>query len=187
VAGFARARKSTTPKRLGVRLYTERAIDSPARTKVFATDLQLRHQSKPMTGEVMSEKKRLNRRSFMTRVVGAAAAIGATAAVTGEAAAQNYTGRTDSDTGSYADRAGYGRTGLTDNDSGNGSDRAGYGRGGGGGGGGTTGLTDSDAGGNADRAGNGRGATRNSPTGLTDGDSGSYADRASYGRGPRRG
>ncbi len=42
----------------------------------------------------MSEKKRLNRRSFMSRVAGAAAlAGGASALVTGEAAAQNYTGR----------------------------------------------------------------------------------------------
>ena len=127
----------------------------------------------------MSEKKRLNRRSFLERVAGTAALVGgAGAIVTGEAAAQNYTGRTDSDSGGNADRAGYGRTGLTDSDSGNGSDRAGYGRGGGGGGGGT-GLTDSDTGNGADRAGNGRGnGGGGGRTGLTASDSGGHADRA---------
>src|SRR5690606_3901680 len=137
-------------------------------------------------GGFMSEKKKLNRRSFMSRIAGGALiAGGATVMISGKAAPQNYTGRTDNDSGSYAERAGYGRTGLTDSDTGGGSDRAGYGRGGGGGGG-RTGWTDTDSGGNADNAGNGRGATRNSPTGLTDGDGGSAADRASYGRGPRR-
>ncbi len=124
----------------------------------------------------MSEKKKLNRRSFMARIAGGVAiAGGATALVTGKAEAQNYTGRTDNDSGSNADRGGYGRTGLTDSDSGNGADRAGYGLGGNTGGRGRTGLTDSDSGGNADNAGNGRGATRNSASGLTDGDSGSAA------------
>jgi hypothetical protein len=41
---------------------------------------------------------------------------------------QNYTGRTDSDSGSNADRSGYARTGVSNSDSGAGSDRAGYGR-----------------------------------------------------------
>jgi hypothetical protein len=135
-------------------------------------------------GGIMSEKKKLNRRSFMARIAGGAViAGGATALVTGKAEAQNQTGRTDSDSGNNADRAGYGRTGMTDSDSGNGADRASYGRGGGGN---RTGWTDTDSGGNADNAGNGRGATRSNPTGLTDGDSGSAADRGNYGRGQRR-
>jgi hypothetical protein len=71
---------------------------------------------------VSEENKRLSRRSFMSRVVGAAViAGGATALVTGQASAQanpNYTGRTDADSGSAADRAGYGRTGITDSDGG---------------------------------------------------------------------
>src|SRR5262245_32048024 len=97
----------------------------------------------------MSDKKRpLNRRSFMSRVAGAAMiAVGAGAVVTGTASAQNYTGHTDSDSGSHADRAGYGRTGVTDRDSGNGADRAGYGRGG------QSGVTDNDSGQYADPAG----------------------------------
>ena len=83
------------------------------------------------------KKKRLNRRSFMSRVAGAAiVAGGATATITGQAQAQNYTGRTDNDTGANADQAGHGRgtatgrqTGITDGDSGTHADRAGYGRG----------------------------------------------------------
>jgi hypothetical protein len=183
-------------------------IDSLARDEVFATGSQGERSFR--RGLAMSdEKKRLNRRSFMSRVAGAAViAGGATAIVTGEAAAQNYTGRTDGDSGSYADRAGYGRTGITDGDSGSGSDRAGYGRGGGGssgcsdsdsgtyadpggqgrrcGGGGGTGYTDSDSGAMADPAGNGRGPRRSASTGLTDADSGSTADNAGYGRGSDR-
>src|SRR5262245_31129459 len=111
------------------------------------------------------EKKRLNRRSFMSRVAGAAVIAGSAAGVvTGEARAQNYTGHTDRDSGSNADRAGYGRTGVTDRDSGNGADRAGYGRGG------QSGVSDSDSGQYADPAGRGRGSS-----GLTDNDSGQYA------------
>ena len=60
----------------------------------------------------MAKKGKLSRRSFLTRVAGTAIATGAAASVTGGAIAQNYTGRTDSDTGSYADRGGYGRTGA---------------------------------------------------------------------------
>ena len=52
----------------------------------------------------MAKKGKLSRRSFLTRVAGTAIATGAAASVTGGAIAQNYTGRTDSDTGSYADR-----------------------------------------------------------------------------------
>lgn len=142
----------------------------------------------------MSEKKRLNRRSFLGRVAGSAALVGsASALVTGEAAAQNQTGRTDSDSGNGADRPGYGRTGLTDSDSGNGADRPGYGRRGSGG----TGITDRDP---TDASGNGRGTgvTDSDPTdasgagrggsrsGLTDSDSGTNADRAGNGRGATR-
>src|SRR5215468_4211666 len=107
-------------------------------------------------------KKRLNRRSFMSRVAGAAMlAGGAAGVVTGAAKAQNYTGRTDSDSGSNADRSGYGRTGISDSDSGAGSDRPGYGRGG------HAGVTDHDTGVGADPAGRGRGNS-----GITDSDSG---------------
>ena len=63
--------------------------------------------------------------------------------IAGEAQAQQRpTGRTDSDSGSYADLGGYGRTGRTDSDP---YDRAGYGIGGGGGGY-TSGCSDSDGG-----------------------------------------
>lgn len=104
-----------------------------------------------------SPKRRLNRRSFVGRVAGAA--------LTGAAAtahAQTYTGRTDSDSGSAADRAGYGRaaSGITDNDSGAGADAPGNGRGG-------SGLTDSDQGANADPAGRGRGRRLHRPS-VTD-------------------
>ena len=92
--------------------------------------------------EKKTEKKPLNRRSFMSRVAGATVlAGGAAAVVTGEASAQNYTGHTDSDTGNGADRSGYGRTGNTDTDSGNGRGSiAGYGRG-------AQSATDADSGG----------------------------------------
>ncbi|MEN0652757.1 MULTISPECIES: hypothetical protein [Hyphobacterium] len=83
-----------------------------------------------------------------------------------------YTGYTDTDTGTNADRAGYGNgglaqyrrySGLTDSDRGTNADAAGYGRGsqsgrGSGGGSGYTGLTDADNGANADTAGYGRGS-----------------------------
>ena len=106
----------------------------------------------------MAKKGKLSRRSFLGRVAGTAIATGAAATVSGAANAQNYTGRTDSDTGSYADRAGYGRTGRTDSDSGSGADRVGYGRGT------RSGVTDSDP---SDAVGNGRGRRA---TGLTDSD-----------------
>ena len=137
----------------------------------------------------MAKKGTLSRRSFLTTVAGTAALAGATSVVTGSAQAQNYTGNTDSDTGSYADRAGYGRTGYTDSDGGSNADRAGYGRGGG-----RTGITDSDSGSYADAAGNGRGSSGvtdsdpNDPvgngrggrrSGQTDSDTGSYADAPS--------
>ena len=126
------------------------------------------------------KKKPLNRRSFMASVLGGAAvAGGASSLIAGEARAQQRpTGRTDGDSGSYADRGGYGRTGMTDSDP---YDRAGYGVGGGGGG--RTGLSDSDP---VDAAGNGRGGSRGR-TGISDSDSGSNADAAGEGRGPPRG
>ena len=53
-----------------------------------------------------SKKKRLNRRSFMATILGGAAATGASGLIAGGAQAQQRpTGRTDSDSGSYADRA----------------------------------------------------------------------------------
>lgn len=105
---------------------------------------------------------------------------------------QGYTGRSDSDEGASADRAGYGRTGVTDTDS---TDRASYGRGG------ERGVTDNDTGASADPAGRGRGrrstsVTDSDPsdpvgngrrggrgTGITDSDAGASADRVGHGRG----
>ena len=102
-------------------------------------------------------KKPLNRRSFMASVLGGAAvAGGASSLIAGEAQAQQRpTGRSDSDSGSYADRGGYGRTGMTDSDP---YDRAGYGSDPAGRG--YSGRTDSDSGSNRDRAGHGRGPAR---------------------------
>ncbi len=129
----------------------------------------------------MAKKGKLSRRSFLASVAGGMAAMGAIGTVTGSAVAQSYTGRTDADSGSSADRAGYGRrqrTGYSDNDSGANADPANYGRRG------TsntnrTNVTDSDSGPNADRAGYGRGgATRH----CSDRDSGSTADPAGRGR-----
>lgn len=144
-----------------------------------------------------TKKKRLNRRSFMATVLGGVAATGATTLIAGEAQAQQRpTGRSDSDSGSYADRANYGRTGITDSDP---YDGVGRGVGSGGGGGGASGLTDSDP---VDRGGNGRGngtgvtdsdsGSGSDPagrgySGLTDSDSGSNRDRAGHGRGRPRG
>ncbi|WP_296819894.1 hypothetical protein [Brevundimonas sp.] len=141
------------------------------------------------------KKKRLNRRSFMATVLGGVAATGATTLIAGEAQAQQRpTGRSDSDSGSYADRANYGRTGITDSDP-----YDGVGRGIGSGGGGASGLTDSDP---VDRGGNGRGngtgvtdsdsGSGSDPagrgySGITESDSGSNRDRAGHGRGRPRG
>ncbi|MBK8545504.1 MAG: hypothetical protein IPL62_19435 [Caulobacteraceae bacterium] len=92
----------------------------------------------------MSEKKRLNRRSFMGRILGATVIGGSLAALTGCATAEGgggvYTGATDADSGSYADRAGYGRSGLSDSDTGPYADPAGRGRGV------QAGITDNDQG-----------------------------------------
>jgi hypothetical protein len=130
----------------------------------------------------MAKKGKLSRRSFLASVAGGMAAMGAIGTVTGSAVAQSYTGRTDADSGAYADRVGYGRgqrTGYSDNDTGSNADPANYGRRG------TSNTnrtnvtdSDSDSGPNADRAGYGRGTTRN----CSDQDSGSSADPAGRGR-----
>lgn len=101
-----------------------------------------------------SKNNRLNRRSFMARIAGAS--VLGSVAIPKRANAQSVTGRTDSDSGASADRAGYGQTWATDSDSGAAADRAGHGRGASGTS--STGLTDSDQGAGADRAGYGRGA-----------------------------
>jgi hypothetical protein len=138
----------------------------------------------------MKPTRKISRRSFLTRVAGGAIAGGAALTILGEsaeagqvsdrdptdAAGRGYTGVTDNDSGSNADRAGHGRgrrrTGITDNDRGAGADAAGYGRGRR-----RSGITDNDTGRNADPAGNGRGR-RN----CSDSDSGTYADPAGRGR-----
>jgi hypothetical protein len=104
-------------------------------------------------------KGKLSRRSFVAAVTGGAAATFSS----GHSAAQTYTGVTDSDGGTYADRVGYGRSGRA-----------------------ATGVTDSDLGANADpiNAGRGTGA-RNNCTGVTDSDVGSGYDPVGCGTGGR--
>lgn len=116
---------------------------------------------------------RLNRRSFMARVVGASAlGGGALSLVLGRSFAQTPLSRsclTDTDS---TDRPDYGtRTGLTDTDT---TDRAERGT--------LTRRTDSDAHDPANRGRSWRCAAR---TGVTDRDSGANADLAGYGRGGR--
>ncbi len=125
----------------------------------------------------------INRRSFMARIVGGAAISGsALSLVTGQAGAQTYTGRSDSDP---ADASGYGhnQTGVSDRDS---TDLANQGRN-------QTGVSDRDS---TDLANQGRNQTGRSDsdstdlanqgrgTGCTDSDSGEGADRVSHGRCP---
>ena len=100
----------------------------------------------------MAQRGKLSRRSFLTRVAGAAVVTGAAGTVAGCAT----TGYTDSDVGRYGDPAGAGR--------------------GGSGGYGSTGATDSDTGTYADPAGNGRGRRS-----CTDSDTGAYADAVGRG------
>jgi len=104
-------------------------------------------------------KRKLSRRSFVAAVTGGAAATLSYS----PSAAQTYTGVTDSDGGSNADRVGYGR-----------SNRA------------ATGVTDSDLGTNADpiNAGRGTGA-RNNCSGMTDSDVGANYDPIGCGTGGR--
>jgi hypothetical protein len=67
----------------------------------------------------MAVNRTQNRRSFLTRIIGAASACGALATLVGSAQAQSYTGVTDCDSGASHDNAGYGRgqhTAWTDQD-----------------------------------------------------------------------
>ena len=110
----------------------------------------------------MKNLRKLSRRSFMTRVVGAAAVGGgALAALGGTAAAFQIN---DSDPSDPANR-----TGLTDRDAG---DRPGNGQG-------TRrrACTDTDSGPSSDPPGRGRG------NGVTDRDSGANSDQPNCGRG----
>ena len=129
----------------------------------------------------MAIKGKLSRRSFLSRVAGAAVTTGAMASITGSARAQeativdedtsdtarHYSGLTDRDFGSNSDEAHYGRgtyTGASDNDP---ADTAQT----------RTFLTDADSGIKADRAGYGR----VSRTGQSDADPAPTADRAGFG------
>ena len=129
----------------------------------------------------MKAGRRLSRRSFLARVVGAG--VGASMLVPTVARAQREI--TDGDSGSLADPPGRGRgrggepTGLTDSDSGNMADPAGSGRGRGY----CPGTTDSDSGPDADPAGSGRRPPSGWRSGVTDSDSGAEADPAGNGRG----
>jgi len=104
-------------------------------------------------------KGKLSRRSFVAVVTGGAAATLSSS----HSAAQTYTGVTDSDGGTYADRVGYGRSGRA-----------------------ATGVTDSDLGTNADPINAGRGTVaRNNCSGMTDSDVGSGYDPVGCGTGER--
>jgi len=133
----------------------------------------------------MAIKGKLSRRSFLSRVAGAAVTTGAMASITGSAraqeatiadedasdAARHYSGLTDRDFGSNSDEAHYGRgtfTGATDDDP---TDTAGFAEQP------RTFLTDADTGIKADRAGYGR----VSRTGQSDADPAPTADRAGFG------
>jgi hypothetical protein len=128
----------------------------------------------------MSDRKRPDRRSFLRRVVGGAAALGALGTVTGHASAQSRrTGLTDSD---ESDAANFGtQTGYNDSDSGSNSDPIGRGRRR------TTPqrCSDSDTGRNADPVGRGRRCgTPVDPkqTSCSDSDSGRNGDASGSGR-----
>lgn len=87
-------------------------------------------------------------------------------------------GGTDSDVSQTADPAGRGYTGVTDSDGGSNADRVNHGRSR------TSGITDSDGGQFADPAGNGRGRRGSDPIGrgrFNDSDSGKFADPAGGG------
>ena len=83
----------------------------------------------------MKSSRKVNRRSFVTSVLGGVViGGGATALVTGQAGAQHtrYSGVTDSDVGEHADRPGYGvgtRNNYTDQDRGPNADAQFHGRG----------------------------------------------------------
>lgn len=155
----------------------------------------------------MKTERKLNRRSFVTKVVGGTIVIGGAASIiVGPAYAQNYSGVTDCDAGQGADRPGYGtgnRNQFTDRDTGPNADPRCHGRGpngrsegspsGFGGYGGeqaTTGCSDTDGGSGADPGGRGircNGRTpynRYPPTNTrhcSDSDSGNNADLVQQG------
>ena len=154
----------------------------------------------------MKATRKLNRRSFVASVLGGiAAGGGATALVTGDAAAQTYSGVTDADTGTVRDRPGYGvgtRNRYTDRDTGPNADPQFQGRGPNGRpegsvsgqgsyGDAPSGCSDSDGGPGADPGGrgvrcNGRTPPTRYPPGhtrhCTDSDRGSGADPVQQGR-----
>jgi hypothetical protein len=129
----------------------------------------------------MNRERKLSRRSFLARVVGAGASASLLLPAPGRAQPEII----DGDSGSLADPPGRGRgrgghpTGLTDSDSGNLADPAGSGRGRGY----CEGTTDSDSGPDADPAGRGRRPPSGWRSGVTDSDSGTAADPAGNGRG----
>jgi len=131
----------------------------------------------------MARKRKLSRRSFITRVTGGGVLAGSLASVAG-ALGPTYTGINDADP---TDLVGYGDspTGTRISDSDN-SDARGYGNRG------TSGETDADDGNERDPAGAGRGPSQsgNNPnrrpiTGVSDADTGSTADPRGRGRGTR--
>ena len=153
----------------------------------------------------MKASRKLNRRSFLTSVLGGVAIGGGATAIVTDAKAQNvrYSGVTDADTGNGADRPGYGtgvRNRYTDRDTGPNSDPQFQGRGpqGEGGTSGTgrygdpaSGCTDSDSGPGSDPGGrgvrcNGQTPPPRNPPGrtrhCTDSDTGTSADPVQQGR-----
>ncbi len=111
----------------------------------------------------MKPTRKLNRRSFMAKVAGGVAAVGALGVLATDEAQAVQSGCTDSDSGPNSDSPGYGRS--------CGNRRR-------------TGCTDSDTGPNSDPPGNGRCNSRpvRNRTGCTDSDGGRYADGVGYGR-----
>lgn len=103
--------------------------------------------------------QRFSRRSFLHRVTGGVALGSLVSIGSGYAFGQAWTGVSDSDGGTQADRAGYGRSGISPSR-----------------------FSDTDGGPNADPAGQGRGNQRRSLSGVTDADSGPQADPAGNGR-----
>ncbi|MBC7987018.1 MAG: hypothetical protein H7X93_10200 [Sphingomonadaceae bacterium] len=149
----------------------------------------------------MPRISRLDRRSFLGRVLGTVAAGGAIALIAGRAKAQTYTGVTDADLTPVRDRPGYGtgtRTQYTDQDTGPNRDAQFHGRGpqgatSGSGSYGTapSGCSDSDGGEGADPGGRGVRCNGQTPPThyppaatrhCTDSDGGNSADPVGQGR-----
>jgi hypothetical protein len=153
----------------------------------------------------MDPTRKPSRRSFLHQVLGGVAVGGALAAFSDRAAAQTYSGVTDSDTGNVRDRPGYGvgtRSQYTDQDTGPNRDAQFHGRGpaarGEGSVSGTgrygeapSGCSDADSGPGSDPGGrgvrcNGQTPLRRYPPGhtrhCTDSDTGSGADPVQQGR-----